>query len=115
MSAGREERRMSKAEFNAIRDMMKLTKDRTDAAYAVLVNGEGLKAVADQYGWTRQAVNGAVRSAMSTLTKYRAAQEIEHNEIKALLPEDWDLVSMAAPVDLIEKFRISVSKRRSSK
>ncbi|PPD24618.1 MAG: hypothetical protein CTY24_00065 [Methylobacter sp.] len=115
MSAEREERRMSKAEFNAVRDLMKLTKDRTDAAYAVLVNGAGLKAVADQYGWTRQAVNGAVNSAMRARDKYRAAQEIEQNEIKALLPEGWDLVSMAAPVDLIEKFRISVSRRRSSK
>jgi len=115
MSTEREERRMSKAEFNAIRGMMKLSKDRTDAAYAVLVNGEGLKAVADQYGWTRQAVNGAVRSAMSALNKYRTAQEIEHNEIKARLPENWDLVSMAAPVDLIDKFRISVSRRRSRK
>lgn len=106
---------MSKAEFNAVRDIMKLSKDRTEAAYAVLVNGDGLKAVADQYGWTRQAVNGAVRSAINALHKYRAAQEIERKEIKALLPDDWDLVSMAAPVDLIEKFRISVSRRRSSK
>jgi hypothetical protein len=111
MTKARKKRHMTTAEFEAVRPLLSISKDRIDAAYSALVLGEVLQKIADQYGWTRQAVNDAASIVWSTLQAYRIAQQAEVKALNQHLPDGWEMLSIAAPVDLIEKFKKEVARR----
>ena len=111
MSKPRRKRHMTAAEFEAVRPLLKLSKDRIDAAYSALVLGDVLQLIADQYGWTRQAVNDVERIVWATFQSYKVARQAEVDALNRDLPDGWQMVSIAAPVDLIEKFQEEVTRR----
>lgn len=101
-------RRVTAAEFDAIRPLLRISQDRIDAARAALVDGLAQQTIATPYGWTRQAVNDAVTVVWNTLSKYRASQSNSANA-GVLLPPGWELVTLVAPTCLIEKFRSEIA------
>lgn len=111
MSKPRRKRHMTTAEFEAVRPLLNISKDRIDAAYSALVLGKVLQQIADQYGWSRQAVNDAANIVWATLQSYKVAQQAEVKALNQDLPEGWEMVSIAAPVDLIEKLKEEVTRR----
>lgn len=111
MTKGRKKRHMTAAEFAAVRPLLNISKDRIDAAYSALVLGNVLQLIADEYGWSRQAVNDAANVVWSTLQAYRLAQQAEVNALNHHLPDGWEMLSIAAPVDLIEKLKQEVAQR----
>ncbi|QPB72726.1 hypothetical protein XFHB_14075 (plasmid) [Xylella fastidiosa] len=56
----RAKRRMTAAEFKAVRPFLKISDDRIKAARAALVEGQTFQAIGDRFGWSRQAVDQAV-------------------------------------------------------
>ncbi|WP_058565156.1 TrfB-related DNA-binding protein [Xylella fastidiosa] len=87
----RAKRRMTAAEFEAVRPFLKISDDRIKAARAALVEGQTLQAVGDCFGWSRQAVDQAVRVVWHTLEKYRESQRAVPG---------WQQVTLIAPADL---------------
>lgn len=105
----RAKKRMTVAEFEAVRPLLKISEDRIKAARAALVDGQTLKAVSDVFGWSRQAVNDAVMIVWRTLEAYRQSQRAEVNA-GMLLPPGWEQVTLIAPNHLIEKFRAELAE-----
>lgn len=106
-------RRMTNAEFAAVRILLKnVSPERIEAAYSALVLGEVLQVIASKYGCSRQAVNDTVNVACAALLTYKAAREAEDKALNNDLPSGWKLVSIAAPIDLINQFKKDVSQRR---
>lgn len=100
----RAKRRMTGAEFEAVRPLLKISPNRIEAARSALVDGLTLKAVGEHYGWSKQAVGDAVSVVWRTLENYHAAQSAAANA-GALLPPGWEQVTLIAPRHLIAKFR----------
>jgi hypothetical protein len=105
----REKRRMTAAEFEAVRPLLKISTDRIDAARSALVDGDTLQAVAEVYGWSRQAVGDAVNAVWRTCELYRQSQRAAINA-GALLPPGWEQVTLIAPSSLIAKFRAEIAQ-----
>lgn len=100
----RAKRRMTAAEFEAVRPLLKISVDRVNASRAALVDGKTLQVIGDEYGWTRQAVGDAVDAVWRTLETYHQSQRAAVNA-GTLLPPGWERVILIAPTDLIVKFR----------
>lgn len=113
MTNARKTRSMTPAEFEAVRPLLGISQDRIDAAYSALVLGKVFQVIALEYGWSRQAVSEAVKNVWSTLQAYRAAQQAEKDAINKDLPDGWMMLSIAAPMDLIDPFVKKVSRRTS--
>jgi len=105
----RAKRRMTEAEFEAVRPLLKISADRTEAAHAALVEGRTLQELGNQYGWTRQAVGDAVGIVWRVLESYRQSQRAEA-EAGVLLPPGWEKVTLIAPSHLIAKFRDEIAR-----
>lgn len=97
-------RRMTAAEFDAVRPLLNISDDRIEAARLALVEGRTLQIVGDQFGWSRQAVGDAVSVVWKKLEDYRESQRVAANA-GALLPPGWEQVTLIAPSHLITKFR----------
>lgn len=102
-------RRMSSAEFKAVRPFLKISDERIEAARRALVDGETLQAVGTYYGWSRQAVGDAVNVVWRALAIYRESQQASAAAV-GHLPPGWDQVTLIAPSELIAKFRGEISK-----
>lgn len=102
-------RRMSSAEFTAVRPFLKISDERIEAARRALVDGETLQAIGTYFGWSRQAVGDAVDVVWRALAVYRESQEASAAAV-GHLPPGWDQVTLIAPHELIAKFRGEVSK-----
>lgn len=105
----RVKRRITAAEFQSIRPLLKLSDERIEAARAALVDGETLQAVGDRYGWTRQAAGDAVSAVWRTLESYREGQQAAASA-GTLLPPGWEQVTLIAPSHLIERFRSEIAQ-----
>lgn len=106
----RTKRRMTAAEFDAVRPLLpNIREDRCAAARAALVDGETLAVVAARYGWSRQAINGLVNTFYEGLTRYHEAQRATANA-GVLLPPGWEQVTLIAPSSLIDKFRAEIAE-----
>ncbi len=106
----RVKRRMTVAEFEAVRQLLKISDDRINAARAALVDGETYQAVGNQFGWSRQAVNDTVAVVWKTLQSYREAQRAATISNAVSLPPGWEEVTLTAPRDLIIKFRNEIDQ-----
>lgn len=105
----RAKRRMSAAEFAAVRPLLKISSDRIEAARLALVDGETLSAVGERFGWSRQAVGDAVGVIWQTLESYHESQRAAANA-GALLPPGWEQVTLIAPSHLIARFREEIAQ-----
>jgi hypothetical protein len=101
-------RRMTVAEFEAVKPLLRISADRIEAARCAVVDGQTLQGVANLYGWTRQAVDAAVRVVWATHARFQDSQRAAANAT-ALLPPGWEQVTLVAPRDLVERFREEVS------
>lgn len=105
----RAKRRLTAAEFQTIRPLLKLSDERVEAARAALVDGETLQAVGARYGWTRQAAGDAVSAVWRTLESYQESQRAAASA-GALLPPGWEQVTLIAPSHLIKQFRDEIAQ-----
>lgn len=69
-------KRMTAAEFEAVRPFVKIAAQRVEAARAVMVDGATMIAVGKTYGWTKQAVDNAVRVVWSAYESYNQSKEV---------------------------------------
>lgn len=102
-------RRMTSAEFKAVRPFLKISDERIEAARRALVDGETLQAVGTYYGWSRQAVGDSVAAVWRAFADYRESQQASAAAV-GCLPPGWDSVTLIAPSELIVKFRDEISK-----
>jgi predicted DNA-binding protein YlxM (UPF0122 family) len=109
MKTKRSKRRMTAAEFEAVLPLLKISDDRISAARAVLVDDLTYQTVADQFGWTRQAVGDIVNVVWGTLERYRESQKAAENA-GVSLPEGWERVTLIAPSYLVDKFRDEIAQ-----
>lgn len=109
MKNSRSKRRMIAADFEAVRPLLKISDDRVDAARAVLVDDSTYQTVADQFGWSRQAVGDAVNIVWRTLQRYHESQKATANAGMSL-PDGWEQVTLIAPSYLIPKFRGEIAE-----
>jgi hypothetical protein len=101
-------RRVTAAEFDAVKPLLHISADRIDAARAALVDGLTHQEIASPHGWTRQAVNDAVTVVWKVLNDYRTAQSKSANA-GLLLPPGWEQVTLIAPTELIQRFRAEIA------
>jgi len=95
-------RRLTEREFASVRPLLRISPERQDAAYAVLVANESYTTVAAQYGCSRQSIGDAVNSVWDTYQKVLASQAAEDD---ALIPPGWERVTLVAPTEIISAFR----------
>ena len=74
-------RRMTDAEFNHVLPLLKISSARITAAYQVLVKGEKLQVVGNQFGCSRQAVHDTVNVVWRTFENH-GLLDINHSEIQ---------------------------------
>ena len=102
-------RRMTAAEFDAVRPLLKnVSDDRAAAARAALVDGETLAVIAQRHGCSRAAVNGAVGTFWNRLEEYHEAQRATAHA-GLLVPPGWEVVTLVAPSALVTKFRAEIA------
>lgn len=107
-------RRMTGAEFDAVRPLLKIAEDRIAAARAVLVDGQTLQGTATRFGWTsRNTVFECVNAVWKAFEKYHESQSAAARSA-ALLPPGWEQVTLIAPSSLIAKFRLEISEAAKS-
>jgi hypothetical protein len=106
---------MSAAEFEAVRPLLRISEARMEAARLALVEGRTLQVAAGQFGWSRQAVNDAVRVVWKAFQKYCESQLAAVNAgarpLPGLepIPPGWERVTLIAPAHLVVKFRREVA------
>jgi TrfB plasmid transcriptional repressor len=109
----RNKRKMMAIEFDSIRPLLNISDDRIQAARSALVDNETYQAVANRYGWTRQAVGDSVDVVWRTLLKYRETQNVAANADESL-PKGWERVELIAPSTMIAKFRMEIDQASRS-
>ncbi|MDD5581370.1 MAG: TrfB-related DNA-binding protein [Methylobacter sp.] len=102
-------RRITAAEFDALRPLLNISDERITAARAVLVDGVTYQVAADQFGWKRQATGNAVNAVLRILQRYNESQKATANA-EILLPDGWERVTLIAPSYLIPKFRGEIAE-----
>lgn len=109
----REKRRMTATEFEAVRPLLKISAERTEAAREALVGGDTLQAVGERYGWSRQAVGDAVNAVWRVQENYLESQRVMANA-GTLLPPGWEQVTLIAPTHMVAKFRREIAEASQS-
>jgi TrfB plasmid transcriptional repressor len=109
----RNKRKMMAIEFDSIRPLLNISDDRIQAARSALVDNETYQAVANRYGWTRQAVGDSVDVVWRTLLKYRETKNVAANADESL-PTGWERVELVAPSTMIAKFRMEIDQASRS-
>lgn len=69
-------KRMTEAEFAAVRPFLKISVMRVKAARSVMVDGMTMTAVGKSCGWTKQAVDNAVRVVWAAFESYNQSKEV---------------------------------------
>ena len=101
-------KRVTAAEFEAIKPLLGISEDRIAAARAAVVDGQTLKSIGDGMGCSKQNVATAVNAVMRALERYREAQAVAA-KAGLLLPPGWERVTLIAPSFLIAKFRAEIA------
>jgi hypothetical protein len=68
-------KRLSEAEFDEILPFIKISFERVEAARAVMVDGASMTVVGESFGWTKQAVNNAVRVVWTAFGSFKQSQQ----------------------------------------
>ena len=104
----RTKRKTTENEFNSVIPLLSISPARINAAKKVMVEKQPLRVVADEYGVSRQSIDGSVRAVWSTILKYRKGQIQTGNGV-IVLPPGWEQVTLIAPKRLIEKFKVELA------
>lgn len=104
----RKSRTMTPDQFATIRPLLRITAERIEAARAFLVDGETLRVIGERFGWSRQAVDDAVRIVWTTYQKYQEGQSHDAE----VLPDGWEEVTLVAPKEMAANFRAQVAVAR---
>lgn len=105
-------RRLSAAEFDMIRPLMRRMKDaRIEAARSVLVDGLSWKEVADVHGTSRQSVGDVVTRVWGMWEKHQETQLAAENLV---LPPGWERVTLVAPAYMIDHFRAMIARETAT-
>ena len=103
------QKRLTEAQFASVRPWLKISERRIQAAYAARVEGKSMSAISRDAGWCRQAVSKTVAHVWKT---FQAHQETLRKAAMAerltVLPPGWQEVTIIAPINLIEKFRLEI-------
>ena len=102
-------RRLTESEFAAVRPLLRISQERQEAAYSVLVANESYTTVAGRYGCSRQAIGDAVNSVWDTYQRVLASHAAEDD---TLIPPGWERVTLVAPAEIISAFRHVVNAFR---
>jgi hypothetical protein len=105
----RDKRRMSANEFEALRPLMSISKDRQDAARMALVDGQTLQGIGNIYKLTRQAVGSSVSAVWKVYERWQESQRASATASEDI-PEGWERITIIAPSELIAKFRSEVAQ-----
>jgi hypothetical protein len=100
----RTKRKTTEKEFNSVIPLLSISPDRISAAKKVMVEGRTLQSVADEYGLSRQSIDGSITAVWSTIQKYRETQRATLT-VELIMPPGWEQVTLVAPKQLIDKFR----------
>jgi hypothetical protein len=106
--ATRTKRKTTEQEFNSVIPLLSISKNRIDAARKVMVEGRTLQNVADEYGLSRQSIDGSVAVVWSAIQKYREDRAIKHSD-NVIMPPGWEQVTLVAPKRLIDKFKQEIA------
>ena len=102
-------RRMTAAEFDTLYPLLKISEERIRAARAAIVDGRTMQSIGDEFGWTKQAVDKAIRSVWELAGKYRESQRIAAN-LDETLPLGWERVTLVTPSYLIPSFKEAIAR-----
>jgi hypothetical protein len=105
----RPKRRLSVAEFEAIRPFIPMGEKRIEGARLALVDGQSLQGIATIYGCSRQAINDAVNIVLKQHLSFQKSQQLVANA-GTLLPPGWEQVTLIAPSALIKRFRDEIAQ-----
>jgi hypothetical protein len=105
----RTKRRLTAAEFDAVRPFLRISLERIDASRSALVDGLPLREIAARYGWTKQAVSDAASKVLKVMDRYRESQRVS-SAAGSQLPLGWEQVTLVTPTYLIEKFRQEIAR-----
>ncbi len=108
-----EKKRMSAAEFDELRPLLRISPERIAAARAALVDGETLQAIGARNSWSRQAAGDAVRVVWACALSYRKARQAGLMA-GMLLPPGWEVVTLVAPSTLVDEFRRAIALANES-
>ena len=100
---------MSANEFEALRPLMSISKDRQDAARMALVDGQTLQGIGNIYKLTRQAVGSSVSAVWKVYERWQESQRASGTASEDI-PEGWERITIIAPSELIAKFRSEVAQ-----
>jgi hypothetical protein len=109
----RTKRKTTEKEFNSVIPLLSISPDRISAAKKVMVEGRTLQSVADEYGLSRQSIDGSITAVWSTIQKYREAQRATLT-VELIMPPGWEQVTLVAPKQLIDKFRLELESATES-
>lgn len=111
-------RRLTQAEFDTLKPLIRMTPHRMESARLVLVEGltyqEAGKIAgqqrpeAKQGPYTRQAVADAIAIVMRVRDSFLQSQEVADHAGK-VLPPGWETVTLVAPSDVVAEFRARVA------
>ncbi len=105
----RTKRRLTAAEFDAVRPFLRISAERIEASRAALVEGLPLKEIAERYGWTKQAVSDSASKVLKVMDRYRESQRVSSGTGNQL-PLGWEQVTLITPTHLIERFRQEIAR-----
>jgi hypothetical protein len=105
----RDKRRMSANEFEALRPLMSISKDRQDAARMALVDGQTLQGIGNIYKLSRQAVGSSVSAVWKVYERWQESQRTVAASSENI-PEGWERITIIAPSELIAKFKSEVAQ-----
>lgn len=100
---------MSANEFEALRPLMSISKDRQDAARMALVDGQTLQGIGNIYKLTRQAVGSSVSAVWKVYERWQESQRAAAT-VSEVIPEGWERITIIAPSQLIAKFKSEVAQ-----
>ena len=105
----RSKRRLTAAEFDALRPFLRISAERIEASRSALVEGLPLKGIAERYGWTTQAVSDSASKVLKVMERYRESQRVSSGAATPP-PPGWEQVTLIAPTHLIEQFRQEIAR-----
>ncbi|WP_424196730.1 TrfB-related DNA-binding protein (plasmid) [Ampullimonas aquatilis] len=101
--------RMKAIHFDTLRPFIKMNEKKLDAARLALVDGIAHLEIANQFGWKRQFVGQIVKEVQLADETHTIAKQNASLAVGKLLP-GWELVTLIAPTNLINKFRAEIDK-----
>jgi len=103
-------RRMTLEQFETIRPFLKMSEPRIAAARKALIEpGLTLQHIANEYGWSRQAVDEAAKVAWKAFEVFQSRA----GAAGIVLPPGWEQATFVAPAEVIAHLRDEIVRAAS--